>query len=186
MTWRSKLAPCIAASRAHPSRAATSQPLLRRRLALRATFGSPRALTDAIGADYAALYAHCADDSAHYIGSWFRGPSPGGAMASLLYFMGTFGEHPDLRGSVLMPAQERARELDRAFAFQPTSRTRRRSAQENPRDDDGRHRSRHDRRPRQSNIDDHRWFSVPETRTVRPERATSHRSASSLSATIEK
>lgn len=55
-----------------------------------------RALTDAIGADHAALYARCAAGTSHHVGSWFRGPSPGGAARALLFFMGTFADHPDV------------------------------------------------------------------------------------------
>lgn len=74
-----------------------------------------RALTDAIGADYAALYARCADGTSHHLGSWFRGPSPGGAVTSLLYFMGTFSDFPDVRGSLLTPPGASGK--DQAFAF---------------------------------------------------------------------
>ncbi len=73
------------------------------------------ALTDALGANYAAMYARCAAGTSHHIGSWFRGPSPGGALTSLLYFIGSYGDRPDLRGSVLVP--DGAASIDRAFAF---------------------------------------------------------------------
>jgi serine/threonine-protein kinase len=78
-----------------------------------------RALTDAIGADYGALYAHCAGNGAHHLGSWFRGPSPGGAATSLVYFMGAFGERPELRRSLLV--QEGATSPDLWYAFQSVS-----------------------------------------------------------------
>lgn len=78
-----------------------------------------RAMTDALDVDFAALYARCADSDAHHLGSWFRGPTPGGAVTSLLYFMGAFGEHPELRGSVLEPAGATARDL--AYAFRNVS-----------------------------------------------------------------
>lgn len=74
-----------------------------------------RVLTDALGADYAALYARCASGTSHQLGSWFRGPTPGGALASLLYFMGVFGEHPDLRATVLAPPN--VSNVDYAFAM---------------------------------------------------------------------
>lgn len=74
-----------------------------------------RALTDALGVDYAALYARCADGQSHHLGGWFRGPTPGGAVTSLLYFMGTFAEHPDIRASSLAPVG--ATGIDPAFAF---------------------------------------------------------------------
>jgi len=74
-----------------------------------------RALTDALGAEYAGLYARCAAGDSHLLGSWFRGPTPGGAVASLLFFMGTFGPHPDVRQSLLAP--EGASFVDRGLAF---------------------------------------------------------------------
>lgn len=75
-----------------------------------------RAVTDALGAEYAALYAHCAGNAAHHLGTWFHGPTPGGATASLVYFMGAFGERPQLRRSLLVP--ESATTPDPWFAFQ--------------------------------------------------------------------
>jgi serine/threonine-protein kinase len=75
-----------------------------------------RALTDALGADYAALYAHCAGNGTHHLGTWFRGPTPGGATASLVYFMGAFGERPELRRSLLVP--ENATSPDPWYALQ--------------------------------------------------------------------
>jgi hypothetical protein len=74
-----------------------------------------RVLTDALGADYAGLYARCARSTSHQLGSWFRGPTSGGSLASLLFFMGVFAEHPDLRLSVL--AQAGASNVDPAFAL---------------------------------------------------------------------
>jgi hypothetical protein len=78
-----------------------------------------RSLTDALGADYAALYARCADGDAHQLGSWFRGPTPGGSVTALLYFMGAFGQHPDLRKSLLTPPG--AARPDLGYAFQSVS-----------------------------------------------------------------
>jgi hypothetical protein len=78
-----------------------------------------RSITDALGAEYAALYARCADGTAHHVGSWFRGPNPGGALAALLYFMGTFGEPADVRQALLLPPG--AGSVDRAFAFKNVS-----------------------------------------------------------------
>jgi hypothetical protein len=74
------------------------------------------ALSDALHAEYAALYARCAAGRAHHLGSFFRGATPGGAVASLLYFMGTFGDVPDVRRSLLAPAGSTAE--DSVFAFQ--------------------------------------------------------------------
>lgn len=74
------------------------------------------ALSDALHSEYAALYARCAAGRAHHLGSLFRGTTPGGAVASLLYFMGTFGDVPDVRRSLLSPAEGTGE--DAAFAFQ--------------------------------------------------------------------
>ncbi|HVW26505.1 MAG TPA: hypothetical protein VHC69_14150 [Polyangiaceae bacterium] len=78
-----------------------------------------RAMTDALAADYAALYARCASGEAHHIGSWFRGPTPGGAVTALVYFMGAFGEHPELRAPLLAPPGATGRDL--GYAFQNVS-----------------------------------------------------------------
>jgi hypothetical protein len=74
-----------------------------------------RVLTDALGADYAGLYARCASGTSHQIGSWFRGPTSGGSLASLLFFMGVYADHPDLRLSVHAPTG--ASSVDPAFAL---------------------------------------------------------------------
>lgn len=74
------------------------------------------AFSEALHAEYAALYARCAAGRAHHLGSFFRGATPGGAVASLLYFMGTFGDVPDVRRSLLSPAGGTAE--DTVFAFQ--------------------------------------------------------------------
>jgi hypothetical protein len=74
-----------------------------------------RALTDALGSDHAALYARCAGNGTHHIGSWFRGPNPGGAATSLVYFMGAFGERPELSRSLLVPAGATSPDLWYAF-----------------------------------------------------------------------
>ena len=78
-----------------------------------------RAVADAIGARYAALYARCDGNDAHHIGSWFRGPSPGGAVTSLLFFMGAFGEHPELRAPLLV--EPVSGKMDAGYAFQNVS-----------------------------------------------------------------
>lgn len=61
------------------------------------------ALADALSATDGALYAHCAGDDAHAIGSWFLGPTPGGALSALVYFMAAHEEtqilKPDLQVS---------------------------------------------------------------------------------------
>jgi hypothetical protein len=76
-----------------------------------------RALTDSLGADYAALYARCAAGHSHHVGSWFRGPAANGAVVALVFFMGVFEDHPDLRPSALFPNGEGST-VDAAFAFQ--------------------------------------------------------------------
>jgi hypothetical protein len=75
-----------------------------------------KALAEAIGADYAALYARCAGAASHHLGSYFRGPSPGGAVTALLFYMGTSQDAPDVRASLLTP--NGARGVDPSFAFQ--------------------------------------------------------------------
>jgi hypothetical protein len=75
-----------------------------------------RALTDELGAENAALYARCSDAASHHIGSWFRGPTPGGAAASLVYFMTAFGEHSDLRKALLVPPG--AASVDMGYAYE--------------------------------------------------------------------
>lgn len=48
-----------------------------------------------------ALYGRCAEGSAHHMGSWFLGSSPGAATASLLYFMGAHADPPQLPAELL-------------------------------------------------------------------------------------
>jgi serine/threonine-protein kinase len=78
-----------------------------------------RELSDALAADYGALYARCAAGTSHHLGSWFRGPTPAGTVTSLLYFLGTFSEPADVRASLLVPPG--AGSADRAFAFRNVS-----------------------------------------------------------------
>lgn len=73
-----------------------------------------RALAEAVDADYGALYARCAHAEAHHLGSWFYGPTPGGAAAALIYFMGTYARALHVRNSVLRPA---GGAIDRGHAF---------------------------------------------------------------------
>jgi hypothetical protein len=87
------------------------------------------ALADALGADYGAVYARCATQQSHHVGGWFRGPTPGGATAALIFFMGVFADVPHVSGSVLAPVGQLAgsaapanapglgREPDWAYAF---------------------------------------------------------------------
>ena len=74
-----------------------------------------RGVTDALGGTHAALYARCASGTSPHLGSWFRGPNAGGALASLLYFVGVFSDPPDLRTALLVPPG--ASGVDRGFSF---------------------------------------------------------------------
>jgi hypothetical protein len=58
------------------------------------------ALAEALSASDGALYAHCANAEAHFIGSWFLGPSPGAALGSLVYFMAGYNDVPILKAEV--------------------------------------------------------------------------------------
>ena len=77
------------------------------------------ALADALGATDGALFAHCANSEAHHVGSWFLGPTPGDAVASLIYFMEAYSDLPVLKPDVLGPGGDPAR---RAHAFDPINR----------------------------------------------------------------
>ena len=59
------------------------------------------AMANALGATDGALFAHCADDEAHHVGSWFLGATPGAALASLIYFMEVFSDLPVLTPQLL-------------------------------------------------------------------------------------
>ncbi|MCK6536925.1 MAG: serine/threonine protein kinase [Polyangiaceae bacterium] len=61
------------------------------------------AMADKLGASHGALYARCALGSPHHLGAWFLGPSPGGAAASLIYWIGAFGDPAQVRQSILFP-----------------------------------------------------------------------------------
>ena len=62
------------------------------------------ALAEELHATDGALFAHCASSDSHQIGSWFLGPTPGGAVASLIYFMASYSELPLLKPNVLGPS----------------------------------------------------------------------------------
>jgi hypothetical protein len=47
-------------------------------------------LANAIRAKHVALYARCAHDDVHTLGSWFLGEDSQGVAASVLYFMGVY------------------------------------------------------------------------------------------------
>ncbi|HWZ90412.1 MAG TPA: hypothetical protein VNW92_16225 [Polyangiaceae bacterium] len=59
------------------------------------------ALANELQATEGALFAHCSDSESHYIGSWFLGPTPGGAVGSLIYFMASYSDVPLLKPNVL-------------------------------------------------------------------------------------
>jgi hypothetical protein len=59
------------------------------------------ALAEELEATDGALFARCANGQSHYIGSWFLGASPGGAVASLVYFMASYSDVPLLKPNVL-------------------------------------------------------------------------------------
>ncbi|GMV13168.1 MAG: hypothetical protein AMXMBFR56_13920 [Polyangiaceae bacterium] len=61
------------------------------------------ALTEKLGATHGALYARCALGTTHHLGAWFTGPTPGAAAASLVYWIGAFGDPAQVRESVLFP-----------------------------------------------------------------------------------
>jgi len=79
-----------------------------------AYFHLASALSDALGASQAALYARCADGDTHHLGSWFRGRDHHEAVVSLVYSLGTFADPPHLATPYLRPLG--APELDRAHA----------------------------------------------------------------------
>lgn len=62
------------------------------------------ALAQRVGASHGALYARCRRDTNHHVGSWFLGPSPGEAVASLIYFMGTYADSPHVSTAALVDA----------------------------------------------------------------------------------
>src|SRR5688572_6238055 len=84
-----------------------------------AYFHLATALTDALGASEAALYARCADGSSHHLGSWFRGRDHNEAVTALIYSLGTFADPPHLGAAFLRPLGS---DVDRAYAFATISR----------------------------------------------------------------
>jgi hypothetical protein len=73
------------------------------------------AVAEKHSATLGALYARCAEGTAHHMGSWFLGSSPGAAATSLLYFMGAYAEPPQLPRKLLSSAGDSA--VDPAFAL---------------------------------------------------------------------
>ncbi len=60
-------------------------------------------LATRLGADFAGLFARCAQSSTHQIGSWFWGRGPAGAAASVIYFMGAHADPPQIEQKTLFP-----------------------------------------------------------------------------------
>lgn len=73
------------------------------------------ALVEAHEVTVAGLYARCADRDEHHMGSWFVGPSPGAAAASLLFFMGAHAQPTQLPQEVLSSREDSA--LEPEFAL---------------------------------------------------------------------
>jgi hypothetical protein len=73
------------------------------------------AVAEKQSATLGALYARCAEGTAHHMGSWFLGTSPGAAATSLLYFMGAHAEPPQLPRKLLSAVGDDA--LEPAFAL---------------------------------------------------------------------
>lgn len=73
------------------------------------------ALVETHAVTVAGLYARCADRNEHHMGSWFVGPSPGAAAASLLFFMGAHAQPMQLPQEVLSSRQDTA--LEPEFAL---------------------------------------------------------------------
>jgi hypothetical protein len=74
------------------------------------------ALAKQLRATHGGLYARCAAGNGHHLGSWFLGPGPDGAAASLLYFMGTYADVPHVGRALLEP--DGSSELNRGYAFE--------------------------------------------------------------------
>ncbi len=81
----------------------------------RSYFHVVSSLTDALGGTHAGLFARCANSATHHVGSWFRGPTPGEAAASLVYLLGTYAEPPHVAESFLRPPTTNS--IDRSLAF---------------------------------------------------------------------
>jgi len=64
-------------------------------------FRFAEALADALRANAGALFARCAQGQTHQIGSWFLGATPGEALGSLIYFMASYSDTPQLKPTVL-------------------------------------------------------------------------------------
>jgi hypothetical protein len=73
------------------------------------------ALAEQQAPNLGALYARCASDAEHHIGSWFWGRTPGAAATSLLFFMGATATPAQLERALLSSRSDG--ELEPAFAL---------------------------------------------------------------------
>lgn len=73
------------------------------------------ALSDALQATYAGVFARCEGGNTHHVGSWFRGASPAEAAVALVYLVGLYAEPPHLAEPFLRP--DGTEGLDRAYAL---------------------------------------------------------------------
>ncbi len=78
-------------------------------------FHIAHALSQRLGATHTAVYARCFDQPLHALGSWFRGEDTGGAIAALVYFMGTYARPLHLAKPFTHPPGEDR--LNREHAF---------------------------------------------------------------------
>lgn len=79
-------------------------------------FHVAHALSAAIEATHAGVFARCQGGETHHVGSWFRGTSPAEAAAALVYLVGLYAEPPHLADPFLRPVGA-ARDVDRAYAL---------------------------------------------------------------------
>ncbi len=84
-----------------------------------AYFHVAAALSNALDASHAGLFARCADGSTHHLGSWFAGTSHEQATTALVYMMGTYADPPHLAATHMSPLGES--EMDRGLAFDSIS-----------------------------------------------------------------
>jgi serine/threonine-protein kinase len=64
------------------------------------------AVSQALGAQFGALYARCDGEHSHHLGGWFRGPTPGTAAATLIFAMSAHADVPLLQAELLTPEPE--------------------------------------------------------------------------------
>lgn len=74
-----------------------------------------QALSDALKAEYAGVFAHCVGSKEKLAGAWFRAPSPALAASALIYFMGVDAAIPHVRQDLMRPSGGM---LDYSFALE--------------------------------------------------------------------